>query len=303
MRNQWTRERIIRHLLEREAKGLPLTVGGQGVDKLMYMASRRIFGSWRNAIQAAGIAPKRVLTWERWSPPRILVMIRHLSRRNRPLTTDQVELRYDNLVSAARRHFGSWAKAVLAAGVEPTKLRRVVPWTQERIIEAILTRALRNESLVARLVEPRSLVEASHRFFGSWEAAVTAAGLDPKVIVLPPRRNKQAPAATARAPRSAVLHARHQPWTKELVIAALHARLREGRPMHSSALMREDNSLFRAARRHLKSWNDAMRAAGLDPKEYRRGPSGKLIIADAGPREQIARPSQAADTPRPDRSA
>jgi len=107
MRNQWTRERIIRHLLDREAKGLPLTVGGQGVDKLMYMASRRIFGSWRNAIQAAGIAPRRVLTWERWSPPRILVMIRHLSRRNRPLTTDQIELRYDNLVSAARRHFGS----------------------------------------------------------------------------------------------------------------------------------------------------------------------------------------------------
>jgi len=303
MRNQWTRERIIRHLLEREAKGLPLTVGGQGVDRLMYAGARRIFGSWRSAIQAAGIAPKRVLTWERWSPPRILVMIRHLSRRNRPLTTDQIERRYGNLVSAARRHFGSWAKAVLAAGVEPTKLRRVVPWNQERVIEAILTRALRNESLVARLVEPRSLVEASHRFFGSWAAAVTAAGLDPKVIVLPPRRNKQAPAAMARTPRSAVSHAPHQPWTKELIIAAIQARLSEGRPMHSSALMREDNSLFRAARRHLKSWNDALRAAGLDPKEYQRGPGGKGIVTDAGPREQIAWPSKAADTLRPDRPA
>lgn len=37
-----------------------------------------------------------------------------------------------------------------------------------RLIEAILTRALRSETLVARLVEPRSLVGAGQRFFGGW---------------------------------------------------------------------------------------------------------------------------------------
>ena len=63
MRNTWTREKIIRHLLEREAKGLPLTIGGPGIDKAMYGAARRIFGSWRNAIQASGIARQDVLTW------------------------------------------------------------------------------------------------------------------------------------------------------------------------------------------------------------------------------------------------
>ena len=132
MRNNWTREQIIRNLLEREAKGLPLTVGGEGVDKSLYAAARRIFGSWRNAIQAAGIAPQQVLTWERWSPGRILVMIRHLARRERPLTTLQMERRYHNIVSAARRHFGSWNKAVLAAGVKPTKLLRVIQERQVR---------------------------------------------------------------------------------------------------------------------------------------------------------------------------
>ena len=303
MRNQWTRERIIRDLLGREAKGLSLSVGGEGVDRLMYAAARRIFGSWRNALQAAGITPTRVLTWERWSPARILVMIRQLARRDRPLTTDQMERRYGNLVSAARRHFGSWTKAIVAAGIEPTKFQRVVPWNRERIIEAILTRVLRNETLVPRHVEPRSLVQASQRFFGSWGAAVTAAGLDPKMIVSPTPRARPPRSGQAPAPRTALIHHHRQPWAKEMVVAAIRARLGEQKAMHSTAVARDDNSLYRAARRHLKTWNSAMRAAGLDPGEFQRGPSGRVTLTDAGPREQIARPSQATEALRPDRPA
>lgn len=302
MRNHWTREAIIRHLLERESKGLPLTVGGEGVDKSLYGSARRIFGSWRNAIQAAGIAPQQVLTWERWSPARILVMIRHLARRDRPLTTDQMERRYHNLVSAARRHFGSWTKAALAAGVEPTRLQRVVPWTPERVIEAILTRALRNESLVARLVEPRSLVEAGQRFFGGWSAAVTTAGLDPALIVLAPRPNKRGRPPKARAARPKPTRKPQQHWTKERVIAAIQARLREQQPMHSTAIARDDQRLYDAMRRHLRNWSEAMRAAGLDPSLYRRGPTPPPSpSSQSGPKEPVSRQSQPNETLRPDR--
>lgn len=296
MRSEWTRENIIRHLLEREAQGLPLTVGGKGVDKSLYSVARHVFGSWRNAIQAAGITPQRVLTWERWSPARILVMIRNLARRDRPLTAQQMERRYHNLVSAARRHFGTWTKAVLAAGVEPTKLQRVVIWNPERVIEAILTRALRNESLVARLVEPRSLVKAGQRFFGGWPAAVTAAGLDPASTVLPPRRNNRSGTKKARPVRAKPIDMHQKPWTKERVVAALLARLREQKPMHSTALANEDQALYRALRRHLKSWNEAMRAAGLDPAVYRRGPAGTPPSTDAGLRNSVARQSRADET-------
>jgi hypothetical protein len=301
MRNNWTREDIIRHLVERQAKGLPLSVGGEGVDKTLYGAARRIFGSWRNAIQAAGIAPQHVLTWERWSPARILVMIRHLARRDRPLTTEQMERRYHNVVSAARRHFGSWTKAVLAAGVEPTKLQRVVPWSPERVIEAILTRALRGESLVARMVEPRSLVEAGQRFFGGWSAAVTAAGLDPASTLLPPRRNKRPRPGKPRTAGPKSVQAPRERWNRERVIAALHARLREQKPMHSQAIARDDHSLYRAMRRHLKNWSEAMRAAGLDPAAYRRGPSTPPAAPDFGSRGSVARQSHNGDGMRPER--
>jgi len=292
MRNNWTREQIIRNLLEREAKGLPLTVGGEGVDKSLYAAARRIFGSWRNAIQAAGIAPQQVLTWERWSPGRILVMIRHLARRDRPLTTLQMERRYHNIVSAARRHFGSWNKAVLAAGVKPTKLLRVIPWNEERVIEAILTRALRNESLAARVVEPRSLVEAGHRFFGGWAAAVTAAGLDLATTEPPPRRTKRSRLTSTRASSTTKANAPRVPWNKERVVAGLLARLREQKPLYSTALARDERSLYHAARRYFGSWNQAMLAAGLDPAAHRRGPVCRSSAAEARPRDPVPRQSQ-----------
>lgn len=270
MRTQWSRELIIRHILERETQGLPLTIGGEGIDPLLYSASRRIFGSWRNAILAAGIPPERILTWERWSPARILAQIRVLSRRHHPLTTTQMEDRYQNLVSAARRHFGSWSKAILAAGVDPVTLQRIVPWNQERVIEAILTRALRGEPLVARLIEPRSLPDAGHRLFGSWRAAVVAAGMDPKLTEMPPRRKKAIMQSTTPARSVARNGPSYRAWNKERVVECIQARVREGKPINAYAVMRESQCLYAAAIRHMQSWDEAIRSAGLDPDDHRR---------------------------------
>lgn len=269
MRTNWTREMIIHQIVERETQGLPLTIGGEGIDHLLYSASRRIFGSWRNAILAAGIPPERILTWERWSPARILAQIRVLSRRRRPLTTNQMDDRYQNLVSAARRHFGSWSKAILAAGVDPVTLQRVVPWNQERVIEAILTRALRGESLVARLIEPRSLPDAGHRLFGSWRAAVAAAGMDPKLTEMPPRRKKQSRRrASANSPNRR--DPSYRVWNKDRVVERILTRVREGKPVNAYAVMREFPCLYAAAMRHIHSWDEALRSAGLDPEVHRR---------------------------------
>ncbi|MGD0094586.1 MAG: hypothetical protein ABSE73_32145 [Planctomycetota bacterium] len=206
MGNKWTRERIIRNILELETKGLSLTVGEQGIGNALYQVGTRIFGSWRNALQAAGVPPERGNCGERWPPAKILMIIRNLSRRHRPLTKTQLERRYGSMLSAARRLFGSWSKAVLAAGVDPARLQRVVPWTRERVIEAILTRALRNEPLAAQVTHPRSLVEAGRRFFGSWAAAVEAAGLDPKAAAFAPTATPSQVAVVAPATDTEFVH-------------------------------------------------------------------------------------------------
>jgi hypothetical protein len=265
---KWTREEIIRRILDLDAKGYPLTVGRPGVSPALYQAGSRIFGSWRNALLAAGLSPDRGNCDERWPPAKILMVIRNLSRRRRPLRKRELEERFGNLVSAARRVFGSWSKAILASGVDPAKLRRVAPWTRERILETLLTRALRNQPVSARLMEPRSIVEAGRRFFGTWSATLEAAGLDPAVYTVRPRSTR------ARASAPSVTGARRAPpprlsWTPEKVVAAIRARHLQQKPLYAVAVQREETPLYCAARRHFKNWRSALLAAGLCPEKHR----------------------------------
>src|SRR5947199_3135063 len=221
-KQKWTREAISRRILDLDAKGYPLTVGRPGVSQALYQAGSRIFGSWRNALQAAGLSPDRGSRAEKWPPARILMVIRNLSRRRRPLRKKELEERFGSMVSAARRIFGSWSRAILASGVDPAKLRRVVPCTRERVLETLLTRALRNQPVSARLMEPRSIVEAGRRFFGSWPATLEAAGLDPAVVG---RRSSPSQASETGSPASGTVR---EPtprlcWTPEKIVAAILA--------------------------------------------------------------------------------
>ena len=299
MGKRWTRECIIRQLLDRQAQGLLLTTGWRGGDHAIRSAAQRIFGSWRNAILAAGIRPREMDTAKKWSPTKILGTIRQLARRKRPLTSEQMERRYPNIVANARRHFGSWNNAVLSAGVDPSKLQRVPPWKPERIIEAILTRALRNESLSAQRVEPRSLIAAGKRFFGSWPAAVAAAGLDPALTARKPILYAHLQTGEVRSRRRTKLDAGSQQrrWTNDRIIGELHKRLQEHKPVNSTALAREYPRLYDAMRRHFGSWLEAMRAAGLDPEAYILTPAARRARRAATRSHQQVVPMSRAQPP------
>ena len=96
------------------------------------------------------------------------------------LSLTEVNRQYPQLVDAARRRFGSWPKAVIAAGIGPRETEaRTALGAGTEIIQAILARALHDERLGSHSVQPRSLAEAGARVFGSWRAAIAAAGLDP----------------------------------------------------------------------------------------------------------------------------
>ncbi len=260
---KWTREEIIRHILSRESSNLPLSLGGETpVEQSLYQAATRIFGTWRNAVMAAGITPNKAGADDRWPATRVVAAIRALSRRRRPPRAHELKKQYGSLVRAARRVFGSWSKAIAIAGVDPLKLRASPPWTKDRIIEAILMRALRNESLRSHSVRPKSLSSAGIRVFGSWGQALAAAGLDPKRYV---------PGCWATKNSG--------PYpTNESVLQAVQTRLQERRLINALAVYREDRPLYRTAQRLFGNWRNTLAAAGLNPQEFRgsrwRAPDG-----------------------------
>ena len=125
-KHKWTREEIIRRILDLDAKGVSLNgrqAGCQfgplpgGFPHFWIVAKcppgRRSF---------AGPGSRA----ERWTPAKILMVIRNLSQRRRPLRKKELEERFGNLVSAARR-FSDRGRRRFASGVDPAKLRRVVP--------------------------------------------------------------------------------------------------------------------------------------------------------------------------------
>jgi hypothetical protein len=180
------------------------------------------------------------------------------------------------------------------------KFRRVVPWTQERVIEGILTRALRNESLVARSTQPRSLVAAARRFFGSWSAALEEAGVEPKATAFhaaAPLTHEQ----TSSSPTNTKsMHRQAHSWTSEAVVAAILVRLRQQKPMNASALSRDDNALYMAARRHFSNWRNALIAAGLNPEAHQLVGKAKRHRKSPAPLNESLRKSQSGDAMRPD---
>lgn len=82
----------------------------------LYWTAQRLFGSWRRALAAAGI-PRSRWTRERWTRERVVRNIRRLRRAGRPVTFGGVWPRHRSLYWAAQRTWGSWQRALRAAGV------------------------------------------------------------------------------------------------------------------------------------------------------------------------------------------
>jgi len=308
MANKWSRELVLREILARDGASRPLRVGGEdGVGQALYQAGTRIFGSWSNALRAAGVAASRAQSHERWPPGRILSIIRGLARRGRPLRAGELKQRYGGcLIPAARRCFGSWNKAVIAAGVDPQRLLRSPAWTKERVLESILTRAFDDEPLGSRTVQPRTLAHAGAKFFGTWAAALAAAGLNDRVSHPTPELSaapgaSEGPRPSEAGGRTAVCdsstgggdvgnQARNKPdrqprtyiWSSGSVLSAIQERAAAGLAMNAKAAYREDRALHSAAGRRYGNWSRALAAAGIntksEPSREKASPSASLTI-------------------------
>lgn len=205
----------------------------------------RTFGSWSQALEAAGLAER---TRERWHNESIVLAIRaEAARRGKtPTSTDWRQAGINPSFHTIVSKFGSWAKALDAAGLEPG-------WSKDRIIERLRYETDLNGDPPTKL---DWLAEAPGRpghstvvsIFGSWTAALTAADL----VAASPGEIK---------------------WTRERIIEALQADANE----HGSHPRAQDwrskgpgRPTTQVVRRRFGSWADAIYAANLHDWPERR---------------------------------
>lgn len=116
-KNRWSRESIIERIQEMKAAGAPLNVSSVEAERGgLVGAALQYFGSWRTAVEAAGIDYVQVKRQREWSKREIVKEIRDCHKQGMKLgTTMEVRQRNRNLHAAAVRYFGSWALALRAA--------------------------------------------------------------------------------------------------------------------------------------------------------------------------------------------
>jgi len=240
---------VIRAILQRECMGMPLnhTAVMRG-DGRLQRAALRLFGRWDAALRAAGINPAAVRKTREWSREAVVRRIRELAGEGRQLNSAAVQEFEAILVSAAHRYFSSWDEALHAAGLDAEMWRKQAPaWTQDRLIRTIREAYARdgkvNHAVVAAW-KGNSLTRAGVRLFGSWDAALRAAGLDPDRI----RRYRK-------------------PWTKNTVIQAIRVKHRRGDALAYTTVV--PGSLRHAGIRFFGSWDATLSAAGLNPAKIR----------------------------------
>ncbi len=242
-----SREAIIRQIVHRDLEQLGLdeeVVREQAAQ--LYESACEHFGTWETALTYAGVDVRQVRQREEYSSDRVLQEIRKLCISSYDLGAMHNMRRDRQLYEAARKHFGTWRKAVAAAGInlEHAFARRPRKLSKQDILETIRHRHANSTSLIWTdiCMDNRSFASAAKHAFGSWRRALIAAGLDPTQ-----HRNQSG-----------------KQWDQQRVIERIRQRQEEGQSLKCADVYREHRSLVNAAQRYFGSWGKAVRAANVE---------------------------------------
>jgi hypothetical protein len=185
----WTQERLIETIRQLNEQGVDLSPTAiQKTHGALFSSarSRSHFGNWRDAIQAAGLSYddiKRVK--QRWSREEILQQIKQCHTCGEDLLHPSFKEKNRSLYLAAcaHRYFGSWRRAIRAAGLDHETMRESRVWTKARILRTIQEMQEQGQPLGWAHIKNvcPGIYRAARRKenFGSWHNALIAAGIEP----------------------------------------------------------------------------------------------------------------------------
>lgn len=178
-------KKIIRALRAAYRAGKPLNYRAVRARdlRLVSLASHH-FGSWKSAVEAAGLDYKQITKKPLWTKERVIHLLKQARRRGEDLNWTTVIARGDPLARAAyaaisRRMFGSWPRALSAAGIDPDAEALHLKWDRESILWDIRQLDADGSDLASRDIQQSepALHAAAVRHFGSWRAALRAAAV------------------------------------------------------------------------------------------------------------------------------
>lgn len=179
-----------------------------------------------------------------WTRVRVIRVLKRAYRAGRDLSWTAVvggrgELRRAAFAAVRRRLFGSWDRALHAAGLHAGDIARYRSWDRTEVVAELRELAADGERLSSGRMrrEDPGLHAAAVRYFGSWPGALRRAG----VSVEKARERRR--------------------WTAERVLAALRKRRRRGEGLSGTVVRREDPALYGAAVRYWGGFRAAREAA------------------------------------------
>jgi hypothetical protein len=198
----------------------------------LYQLAVWLFGDYDKALSAAGFDPQQMRLRRFWDKEKIVQELGRIRGQNLPLYAKYVMKNHPNLFSGALRQYGSWNKALVAAGITNKEIPRKT--------RLGLLRDLRDA------VEHRNDISQALRseiayYFGSLRDAKIALKTDRRLL---------------------------NGWSKPKIITVLAHMHRSKEKLNYATGRREFPALVSAAEAYFGSWGKALYAAGIDPSIY-----------------------------------
>lgn len=172
----WDAATVVAEIQVRHRQGSPLALSK--APKSLTCAAGRIFGSWRDAITAAGFDYDSVLLLRHHSDEELLAWLRRLAGKKPHMSLFDLDKLGEHTV-ACRRRWGSLEAAASAAGLTGWPIRLRAPAMSRAAVLRML-REWRKEhrslqlSAVRDAKDGHHLINSAFHHFKSWNSAVAA---------------------------------------------------------------------------------------------------------------------------------
>jgi hypothetical protein len=136
----WTKDEIVRAIKKLYQQGRDLSYNKMASrHQALLSAAAYHFGSYRRAVERAGVDYAEVTRRPRWTKQKIIALIKAGRREGEDLHWSAVTQRRDELGRAAfaslqPRLFGSWDRAITAAGLDADDVNRYRKWDKASIV-------------------------------------------------------------------------------------------------------------------------------------------------------------------------